>query len=306
MKVSWQFACPICHTPLICTSDIARCPQDGQEYPKIEGIWRFLRPDRVTYFDRFIREYETVRQAEGRGSDNPAWYRALPFADPADPMASMWRERARSFLCLMQQVIRPQATVHASPLKILDLGAGNGWLSYRLAQAGHEPVAIDLTVNRFDGLGAHSHYDCAFVPVQAEFDYLPFVEEEADVVIFNASFHYTPSYENTLREVLRVLRPNGLVVVVDTAVYHNPESGQQMVREREAAFQQKYGFPSNAIPSENYLTYRRLDELSAQTGLHWQLYWPVPRWRWAVRRWRSRLRGRREPAQFPLIVGRRA
>ena len=74
----------------------------------------------------------------------------------------------------MERCLSPAEERLARPLRLLDLGAGNGWLSYHLARRGHEAAAVDLTVNDFDGLGAHVHFDAPFTPVQAEFDHLPF------------------------------------------------------------------------------------------------------------------------------------
>ena len=62
-----------------------------------------------------------------------------------------------------------------SALDILDIGAGNGWLSNRLAQKGHRPVAVDIFTDGLDGLGAARHYGMSFPLVEAEFDRLPFV-----------------------------------------------------------------------------------------------------------------------------------
>ena len=263
---------------------MASCPKDGHVYRRLDGIWRLLRPGREAHFAQFIREYETVRRAEGRGSDDPAFYRALPFHDLSGQMTEMWQERARSCQSLLSNV-----ALHPSSL-ILDLGAGNGWLSYQLAKRGHELTAVDLTTNSFDGLAAHTMYDADFVPVQAEFDHLPMTEAQFDFSLFNASFHYSTDYAVTLAGAFRVTK--GYVAVMDTPVYHDPASGQKMVKEREAAYQRKYGFPSNAIASENFLTYGRLYELESQLRICWRLYWPVPRWRWRVRRWRARWRVR--------------
>jgi SAM-dependent methyltransferase len=190
------------------------------------------------------------------------------------------------------------------PLKILDLGAGNGWLSNRLAARGHTLAAVDLGINDWDGLGAHRHYETDFICLQAEFDHLPLEDNQVDLVIFNASFHYSVNYEVTLREALRVLRPEGWVVVMDTAVYQNQSSGQQMVAEREAAFLRQHGFASNTLPSENFLTYGRIQELATAVNLQWQLIWPIPTWRRLARWLKVKLRRQREPAKFPLLVGR--
>lgn len=309
MSTPIPFACPACRTPLTAVDpQTKRCPQDGRLYHRIDGIWRFLLPEREEAFARFVREYETVRAAEGRGSGDDAYYRALPYRDLSGQMAQMWQQRANSFRTLLDEVIVPlenQVTAFSnqqSAISTLDLGAGNGWLAYRLAQRGHAVAAVDLTVNDFDGLGTHPYYEASFTPVQAEFARLPFPDGAVDVAIFNASFHYAVDYTKVLAEARRVLRQNGRLIIMDTPLYRDGRSGAQMVKEREAQFQAQYGVAGSALPSENYLTYRRLAALADDLGVTYQLIWPVPRWRRAVRRLRVVLRRRREPAQFPIIL----
>ena len=299
----WEFSCPVCDSPLTkIDKNEQRCPQDNRVYARINGIWHFLPPEREQFYDQFIREYETVRQHEGRGDDSDAYYQALPFQDLSGTMAEMWKIRALSFQLLLDKIITPLE--NGRSLKILDVGAGNGWLSHQLAKRGHYLAAIDLTINAFDGLGAHSHYDTPFLPIQAEFDNLPLASGQADLLLFNASFHYAQNYETTIQEGWRLLKNNGRLLIIDSPVYHNPASGQQMVIERETAFQKTYGFSSNAIKSQNYLSYNSLNDLGIATDTIWNLLWPTPRWRWTIRRLRTALRGQREPAQFPLIVGK--
>lgn len=302
----FTLACPRCGAPVERnTADAVRCPQDGSVYRRVDGIWRFLAPERLTELYPFIREYETVRQAEGRGMDDPAYYRALPFRDKSGRFATDWRIRAKSFQALIKQVVIPMEGKRAAPLQVLDLGAGNGWLANRLALRGHHVAAIDLLTNSYDGLGAYRHYRASLSPIQAEFNALPLAPKQADLAIFNGSLHYAPDYEMTLAEALRVLRAEGRLVIMDSPVYHDPHSGEQMVQEREARFRQAYGFPSNVLGSENYVTFDRLDELARRLDLAWQLYQPFYGWRWALRPWKARLLGRREPATFLLAVGRR-
>jgi ubiquinone/menaquinone biosynthesis C-methylase UbiE len=302
----FHFACPICRTPLI-PLDVTRqrCPTDETIYECRDGIWRFLLPGRQAYFDRFIREYQIVRQAEQRGSTDAAYYRALPFADLSDKFTSDWQIRARSFRAFQREVLQPLEHDVQRPLHVIDLGAGNGWLSYRLAQRGYVIAAVDLLTNPLDGLGAHVHYDAAFTPAQAEFDRLPFVENQIDLVIFNASLHYSTHYATTLREALRVLKLAGQLVILDSPVYRSPGSGAQMVRERETAFTRTYGFPSNALPSENYLTDQRLRDLAETLHLRWTFIQPFYGWRWTLRPLKARLLRRRGPARFAVIVGQR-
>lgn len=304
--LTFHMACPVCYTPLEpVATDQQGCPNHAATYRCIDGIWRFLTPDRAAYFQQFVVEYKTVRRAEGRGMDDPTYYRALPFQDLTGHFKHDWHIRAKSYQMFLNQVLRPLEEEYRHPLKVLDLGSGNGWLAYRLAQRGHHVAAVDLQIDRLDGLGAHVHYDAHFVPVQAEFDRLPFVKNEVDLIVFNAALHYATDYESTLRESLRVLKREGCLVILDSPVYQDVNSGIQMVQERETFFKQTYGFASNALPCESYLTEKRLDELAEALAIHWHTYIPFYGWRWALRPWRARLRGHREPARFMLIVGRR-
>src|SRR5512136_2860815 len=104
----FQFACPICHVSLT-SLDMARqyCPVDETIYECYAGIWRFLTPDRQAYFERFMREYQTVRQAERRGSTEAAYYRALPFVDLSGRFTTDWQIRARSFSAFQREVLLP-------------------------------------------------------------------------------------------------------------------------------------------------------------------------------------------------------
>lgn len=301
-----RFACPECRAPLLAlTEKELRCSREGTAYRQVDGIWRLLPPGRKAFFEQFVVDYTRIRAAEGRGSTDPAYYRVLPFQDLSGRYSADWHIRATSFQALVREVVLPLEKDRRRPLETLDLGAGNGWLSYRLARRGHRAAAIDLLINEQDGLGTAGYYDTPFLPIQADFDHLPFVQDQLDLVIFNASLHYSTHYETTLREALRVLNPGGVLVILDSPLYRSASSGEQMVHEREQQFQARYGFPSNAIPSENYLTYQRLQDLSRALGVLWNVYQPFYGLGWALRPWKARLRGQREPAQFGLIAARR-
>jgi SAM-dependent methyltransferase len=125
-----------------------------------------------------------------------------------------------------------------------------------------------------------------------------------DLVVFNASLHYSTDYAATLREALRVLRPRGTLAILDSPMYSDPTSGERMVQERRARFLATYGFASDALPSEHFLTSARLATLASDLGLEWQVHRPVLDWRSWLGRTVGGIRARREPARFPVIVGR--
>lgn len=255
---------------------------------------------------QFAREYTIVRRAEGWGSTDGAYYRALPFRDLTGRFESIWRIRARSYATLVECVLQPLEDKAARPPRTLDLGAGSGWLAYRLACRGHVVTAIDILDDALDGLGAVRHFGGAFTAVIAEYDRLPLRDAVADVIVFNAALHYSTNYEHTLRESLRVLRQDGTLVILDSPTYDDASSGQRMVKEREQRFLARYGFASNAVPSEHFLTRGRLRELSTEMGMRWQVFEPPLGLRTRLSRKLDGLRAHREPAAFPVIVGTRA
>ena len=253
---------------------------------------------------QFAREYRWVRHAEGWGSSDPAYYRALPYRDLTGRHEQVWRIRGRSYRTLVTTALEPLEHPSRS-LRILDLGAGNGWLAFRLSQRGHEVLAIDILDDAFDGLGALSTYAPAVPVLIAEFDHLPLASAGFDVAIFNASLHYSIDYVATLTESLRVLQPRGTLVILDSPMYSDPTSGTRMVQEREARFLSTYGFASNALPSEHFLTHGRLTSVGRALGLSWRVHQPALDWRTRFERSIGALRARREAARFPVIVGAR-
>jgi len=303
----FDLACPRCGGSLLVHGpDAMRCPADGLVFARREGVWDFLPPDRAAHFARFVADYEAVRHGEGRGLADPEFYRALPYRDLSGRFADDWRIRARSFDALVARVVAPLERDRDRPLRVLDLGAGNGWLSGRLAGRGHHVAAVDLLVNPEDGLGAHVHSVATFLPVRAEIDRLPFAAGRVDLVVYNGALHYSTSYPATLAEALRVLAPDGVLAIVDSPIYRDGESGRQMLRERAEQFCRAYGFASDALPSEGYLTWARLDSLGRDLGVEWTVFRPWYGWRWALRPWKARLRRSREPAAFAVVAGRRA
>lgn len=290
---AWELACPVCRTTL----GSGPCPGCGRIWPRLDGIWRCLPPEREEVFAPFLRDYTRIRHAEGRGSDDPEHYLRLPDCDPAHPIAWQWRMRRRTW-----ETFRARVLPRLGP-KILDLGAGVGWLSRRLAEAGRQPCAIDVSVDDRDGLAAARHYAPDWPRLQAELDRLPLAGGQADAAVYNASLHYSADYASTLREALRVLKPGGSLVILESPVYRKEESGQRMVAERHADFERRFGTRSDALPSIEYLTWERLDALGRELGLAWRKVPTWYGWRWAARPWLARLKGKREPSRFVILEG---
>lgn len=252
---------------------------------------------------QFLTDYARIRSAEGRGSDDPAYYRALPFRDLTGKNSAQWVIRARTWMHFENSLLREMEKRTRRPLDILDIGAGNGWMSYRLAMRDHHPVAIDIFSDGSDGLRCARHYPRRFPCFEAEFDRLPFDDGAFDLAVFNSSIHYSTDYGRTLTEARRCLRSSGRVVIMDSPIYRKPEHGEQMRSERHEAFERIYGFRSDALPSIEYFDEATLSSLAEQLKIEWRRIQPWYGIAWALRPWKARLRGRRPPSQFSILVG---
>jgi ubiquinone/menaquinone biosynthesis C-methylase UbiE len=295
-----QLVCPTCRGAAGMLNGTATtwftCSVCGRQMPYRDGILCALTPERSEYFEPFLRDYSAIRSAEGRGSDDPAFYRSLPFQDVTQKNGWQWQIRAKTYEYLTSQLLPADA------MDIADLGAGNCWLSYRLRELGRNPVAVDLSTDAQDGLGAARHYPHPFPLVQAEFDQLPFADRQFDLVIFNASLHYSTDYRRTLVAALRCLRPGGKLMVLDSPLYKLAEHGEQMRAEKHRQFQAQYGFASDALPSQEYLHEMLLAELSRDLRVRWTIHQPWYGWKWHLRPWKARLKRLRPPSRFCILV----
>jgi SAM-dependent methyltransferase len=282
------------------------CASCGFQVVHANGIWKTLPAGRAARYEQFMREYQTVREAEGRGSASAEYYLALPYEDLSGCNRQQWAIRARTYQFLENRLLPGFEVPAGRELRILDLGAGNGWMSYRLTLRGHRAVAVDLLSSERDGLGAAKHYrqllPRLFPCFQAELDRLPFGNQQFDLAIFNASFHYSEDYCQTLREAMRCVRAGGAVLIADTAWYTREESGQCMIAERRNLFNERFGFPSDGLASHEFLTDERLRTMEERCGIQWKAYSPFYGPRWALRPVLARVKGKREPSRFRIYV----
>jgi SAM-dependent methyltransferase len=256
---------------------------------------------------RFRRAYAEQRAAEGRGDGGAAELLALPYLH-AGPTARAWGVRARTFERFLDVVIA-HGLAHRSngALRILDVGAGNGWLSYRLTRMGHRATAIDIRDDHVDGLGAAggyaAHLDTMFERAAASFEHLPFRSATFDIVVFNASLHYAQRLADVLSEAARVARTGGRIVILDSPFYATDAAGAAMVAEKHARAGQQFGARAAdllGVPAIEYLTRDRLERATAGLSLSWRRHAVrYPLW-YRVRPLLAALRRRRSPSRFDL------
>lgn len=293
--------CPSCQGALTPGLNRWSCSRERITFGMEDGIPSFVLLHSRASTEIFLRNYRTVRDSEGWGSSENTYYRCLPFKDTTGLHSGIWRIRSRTYECFVNHLL-----THRPPrnTRVLDLGAGNCWLSLRLADLGFTVVAVDIDLDPSDGLGVlrrfHNHVCAPPIPVRADFTMLPFPPDAFDIVIFAASLHYSHDIAATLENALRLLSKAGILYILDSPLYRNPSSGERMVRERNRRFQRDLGLHIPEHSEGSFLSSRLIESL--KTRYRVEVISPHRNLGTTLRPWLTRLLFRREAASFNVIA----
>jgi SAM-dependent methyltransferase len=248
---------------------------------------------------QFLSDYARQRAAEGRDYRGEKLW-SLPYLKRG-PLARQWAVRARSYEAFICHLILPAP----GRLRILDLGAGNGWLCHRLARQGHEAVALDIRDDDIDGLGAARQFlnetPGLFTCILASFDDLPLPAARFDIVLFNASLHYATDLPRVLSQARRVTKSGGTLAILDSPFYARDGDGDAMVAEKHALGKSRFGDRAQSLLSQKFIEYLTPEKLGAASpDLSWTCH-PVryPLW-YEMRPLLARIKGARPPSRFDL------
>src|SRR5262249_651526 len=140
--------------------------------------------------------------------------------------------------------------------------------------------------------------------VQADFDALPFVPKQFELVVFNGSLHYAPDAAATLARARRMLAPGGALVVMDSPMFRNDRDGHAMLAEKHRRFREDLAVRDVVRPGVGSLTFARMGAIAESLELCAQFVptrGPLP---WRLRRQLARVRLGRAPASFGLWMAR--
>ncbi|HNR55775.1 MAG TPA: methyltransferase domain-containing protein [Flavobacteriales bacterium] len=183
----------------------------------------------------FADLYGQVRDAERRLLTDEE-VRALPNGD-ALWNADEWRIRARGARRLVHVLEQEDR-----PLKILDVGCGNGWLTNLLHQQGHMTTGIDAFTAELEQ-AARLFPGPDFARADLITSELP--KEHYDVIVFAASFQYFADAAGTLARCRELLGARGEVHILDTILYQSRTEVED-ARTRSTNYYAELGFPEMA------------------------------------------------------------
>lgn len=138
----------------------------------------------------------------------------------------------------MDDIAGRKALLEASGLtkgRILDIGMGEcGCMSFYLARRGFQVVGIDSSskaVHEARETAARRKCSGLFSGKRANAELLPFQRYEFDAVIAYNSFHHMNGIGKAIREMFRVCKDRGLVIISD--LHDNEPGSGELLRKIE-------------------------------------------------------------------------
>ncbi len=109
---------------------------------------------------------------------------------------------------------------------VMEFGAGTGWLSHFIHRCGYQTIAVDVSPTAlalarqlFDREpSTNKALDPQFLPYDGH--RLPVGDATCDRIVVNDAFHHVPNQGVVLREMHRVLTPDGFVVMSEPGRGH--------------------------------------------------------------------------------------
>ena len=101
---------------------------------------------------------------------------------------------------------------------ILDLGCGNGWLSYKMALLQQQVVGVDVNLLELE----QAEQCLQGLPntklILGDIFKIPF-EEKFSIIVMNAAFQYFPKPQDLIRRLLTLLSTDGEIHIMDSPIY---------------------------------------------------------------------------------------
>ena len=225
--------------------------------------------------------YLRVREKEGRlYPDDIAAH--LPNVSEDNPLREEWQARSESL-----ERFKGYIGALARPVRILELGCGNGWFSRHLSTVPETLVwGLDRKSSEL-AQAARLFGGSKLSFLAADIFEPPFARAAFDIILLASSIQYFPDLPGLVQVLKELLKPRGELHIMDSPLYHAADL--QSARERTRAYYRDLGFPEMA----SYYFHHTFEELTQFS----------PRWHYrpdSTRARFSRLAGRVD-SPFPWL-----
>jgi SAM-dependent methyltransferase len=263
-----------------------RCSTCARRFLVRDGVPSLLRGEEEAALADFSRGYRQARHKEGWRPLSREQALRLPYGSPPGYPSLYWEVRRQSYRVFAELLSREGPAPERGPAA--DLGAGNGWLAFRLVQAGYRVLAVEASADDDFGLGAAEVYRSTvadrLLPVQGDLERPPLQPGTLSLVVFNASLHYARDLEATLARAAGSLRPDGCLAILDTPIAPRPRPGSGL--------------------GDRHLGRGELEQALAGAGLRPRWISIRRGWRWWVHQAKAWLK-RDARFSFPMVLGYR-
>jgi ubiquinone/menaquinone biosynthesis C-methylase UbiE len=188
-------------------------------------------------FSEQEQAYLKLRQKEGRiYSDEQL--KKLPDIPPDHPLRFEWKVRKNSSGKLVKYLTSKQ-----HPLRILEIGCGNGWLSHTMSKIkGTEVIGMDINMPELEQAARVFGYQENLQFVYADV-FETSLENRFDIIVIASAIQYFPVPEKLIDKVLGLVNKNGEIHIIDSPVYKS-EKDSGAAHKRSADYFLKQGAPA--------------------------------------------------------------
>ncbi len=156
---------------------------------------------------------------------------------------------------IINTIIRLLKPSRHSPL--VDLGCGSGIFTQLLASLGYECIGVDLSHT----LLKRGKDQCPQLNfIQADVESLPFADNSIETIVLSCLVHHLPDPSQCIKELHRVLKPNGRFVAFDP---NRLNPFMYLYRDRSSPFYSSKGVTENERP----VLAKHLCNIFKKTGL---------------------------------------
>lgn len=201
--------------------------------------------------DAFEKLYISTRNREKRTCSDEE-VANLPAVAVSHPHFKEWVTRKHSCDRLVTYL-----QAKNKPLNILEIGCGNGWLSFQLSRIRHSRVTgQDINFTELQQAARVFNRNTKIRFIYGDIFSGVLQQRQYDVIVFAASIQYFPSLSKVITLALQHLSPTGEVHIMDTHFYKEAEL--TAARQRTESYYWSLGFPEMA----HYYFHHSLGDLS--------------------------------------------